>query len=61
MVGAAEGAEPLKQAEYFKSDAAGPVVEYVFSHAEGADAHCQLTNLPLSAAVLFDWLDERFK
>lgn len=61
MVGAAEGAEPLKQAEYFKTHAAGPVDEYVFSHAEGADAHCQLTNLPLSAAVLFDWLDERFR
>ncbi|MEB2398529.1 MAG: alpha/beta fold hydrolase [Alcaligenaceae bacterium] len=61
MVGAAEGAEPMKQAEYFKAHVAGPVDEHVFSHAEGADAHCQTTNLPLSAAVLFDWLDDRFK
>jgi hypothetical protein len=28
------------------------------SALEGADGHCQVGNLPLSAAVLFDWLDE---
>ena len=25
---------------------------------EGADGHCQVGNLPLFDAVLFDWLDE---
>jgi hypothetical protein len=38
----------------------GPVTKRVFTTAEGADTHCQLGNLPLSNAVVYDWLDEVF-
>ncbi len=34
---------------------------HVFERESGANAHCQLDNPPLSAAVLFDWLDERLR
>lgn len=30
----------------------------IFSAAEGADAHCQVNNLPLWNQVLYDWLDD---
>jgi hypothetical protein len=26
--------------------------------AEGADMHCQVDHLPLSNAVIYDWLEE---
>lgn len=61
MLGESEGGEPLKQAQYFREHVAGPVREHIFTKKEGADAHCQLANLPLSAAVIFDWLDDLFK
>ncbi len=57
MVGAAEGPEPLKQAQQFAERVAGPITQRVFLFEEGADTHCQLSNLPLSNAVLLDWLD----
>jgi len=60
MVGEAEGGEPLAQARYFVEHTGGPVTERIFRYEEGADSHCQVTNLPLSSAVLFDWLDEIF-
>ncbi|MFA7669236.1 MAG: CocE/NonD family hydrolase [Burkholderiaceae bacterium] len=60
MVGAAEGGEPLAQARAFHNGVNGPVTERVFRYEEGADAHCQAGNLPLSVAVLFDWMDEVF-
>lgn len=60
MVGEAEGAEPLHQARTFCEGAGGTVSEYVFIYDEGADGHCQLANLPLSSAVLYDWMDEQF-
>lgn len=37
-----------------------PVTARSFSAADGADAHCQLNNLRLAHAVIFDWLRERF-
>lgn len=60
MVGEAEGGEPLAQARTFRERVAGPVTERIFRYEEGADAHCQAGNLPLSMAVLFDWMDEVF-
>lgn len=60
MVGEAEGGEPLAQAQAFKKGVAGPVAERIFRYEEGADAHCQVGNLPLSLAVLYDWMDEVF-
>jgi hypothetical protein len=58
MVGDGEGAAPLAQFAQFAAAAGGPVTERRFTALEGADGHCQVGNLPLSAAVLFDWLDE---
>ena len=58
MVGEGEGPEPLQQFELFARTAAGPVTKRIFTADEGADSHCQLGNLSLSAAVVFDWLDE---
>ncbi len=60
MVGAAEGANPHEQARAFCKGVSGPVTERVFGFDEGADTHCQVGNLVLSAAVLYDWLDEVF-
>jgi pimeloyl-ACP methyl ester carboxylesterase len=58
MVGDGEGAEPLAQFTRFAASAGGPVTERRFTALEGADGHCQVGNLALAAAVLFDWLDE---
>jgi pimeloyl-ACP methyl ester carboxylesterase len=58
MVGDGEGPEPLQQFERFASTATGPVTKRRFTADEGADSHCQLGNLSLSNAVMFDWLDE---
>ncbi|EIC22355.1 alpha/beta hydrolase family protein [Thiorhodovibrio frisius] len=58
MVSEGEGVGPLAQTEAFIAGAAGPVTSRQFTAQEGADAHCQLGNLPLSNAVLLDWLDE---
>jgi hypothetical protein len=44
----------------FSHDVSGPVSQRVFSVAEGADTHCELGNLPLSNATIYDWLDEVF-
>lgn len=60
MVGKGEGAEALRQSRRFVDSVSGPVTERIFTTDEGADAHCQLGNLPLSNAVIFDWLDELF-
>lgn len=58
MVGEGEGPNPLAQYERFVAEAGGPVTPRVFTKAEGADAHCQVSNLPLSNQVLYDWLDD---
>ena len=46
--------------ERFSRGVSGPVAQRIFTTAEGADSHCQLGNLPLSNAVVYDWLDEVF-
>lgn len=60
MVGEGEGGEPAAQAERFRDGVAGPVQTRAFTAAEGAEAHCQLGNLALSNAVVYDWLEEAF-
>ena len=55
-----EGEVPLSQAKAFCSGIAGKGTLHVFTEEEGADAHCQLDNLPLACAVVYDWLDELF-
>jgi hypothetical protein len=34
------------------------VTRRIFEASEGADMHCQVGNLPLSNAVIYDWLEE---
>jgi pimeloyl-ACP methyl ester carboxylesterase len=58
MVGAGEGAEARQQFETFCSRVSGPVTKRVFEVSEGADMHCQVGNLLLSNAVVYDWLEE---
>ncbi|MGQ9368165.1 alpha/beta hydrolase family protein [Azospirillum sp. ST 5-10] len=57
LVGEGEGPEPRRQFEAFRAGAGGPVTPVVFDVASGAEGHCQIGNLPLSAAVVYDWLD----
>jgi hypothetical protein len=60
MVGEGEGLVAMELFEGFSKGVSGPVTRRVFTTAEGADTHCQLGNLPLSNAVVYDWLDEVF-
>ena len=53
-----EGATPIRLAEEFATTSPRPVTLRIFEQPSGANMHCQLDNLPLSAAVIFDWLDE---
>ena len=45
-------------AEEFAATSPRPVTLRIFEQSSGANMHCQLDNLPLSAAVIFDWLDD---
>lgn len=58
LVGDGEGAEPLRQWQAFRDAVGGRCTPRLFTALEGADAHCQVGNLSLSAAVTMDWLDE---
>ncbi|MGY4711096.1 alpha/beta hydrolase family protein [Mycolicibacterium sp. CBM1] len=58
LVGTGEGSEPIRQYQEFCRRAGGPVTGRTFTGEEGADTHCQLANLTLSNAVIFDWLDQ---
>jgi pimeloyl-ACP methyl ester carboxylesterase len=58
--GEGEGPITMELFESFSRSVSGPVTKRVFTTAEGADTHCQLGNLPLSNAVIYDWLDEVF-
>ncbi len=60
MVGDGEGRAALRQHTAFTDALSGRVTSRVFTEAEGADMHCQLGNLPLANAVVYDWLDGVF-
>ena len=60
LVGEGEGLSAINLFEDFSRGVGGPVTRRIFTKAEGADSHCQLGNLPLSNAVIYDWLDEVF-
>jgi hypothetical protein len=53
--GGPRGYEPLRE---LHSGRRWPCDWAIFTTAEGADSGCQLGNLPLSNAVIYDWLDE---
>jgi len=61
MAGAGEGGETAAQLDRFCRAVSGPVTRRLFTADEGADMHCQLGNLTLSNAVLYDWLSEVFR
>jgi pimeloyl-ACP methyl ester carboxylesterase len=61
MVGEGEGPEPLRQFERFAATAGGPVTRRMFTANEGGDSHCQIGNLSLANAVIFDWLEETLR
>ena len=61
LVGAGEGAEAMAQFERYAAAVSGSVTKRIFSAEEGADMHCQMGNLPLSNAAVYDWLDEVFQ
>lgn len=58
LVGTGEGQEPLRQYDEFRRRVGGSAEGRVFSPQDGADTHCQLGNLTLSNAVMYDWLDK---
>ena len=60
LVGEGEGPAAMNLFENFSRGVGGSVTRRIFTTAEGADSHCQLGNLPLSNAVIYDWLDELF-
>jgi hypothetical protein len=60
MAGAGEGGETAAQFERYCREVSGPVTGRLFTAEEGADMHCQLGNLTLSNAVVYDWLSEVF-
>jgi pimeloyl-ACP methyl ester carboxylesterase len=60
LVGEGEGSIAMDLFESFSRGVSGPVTQRIFTTAEGADSHCQLGNLSLSNAVIYDWLDEVF-
>jgi pimeloyl-ACP methyl ester carboxylesterase len=60
LVGTGGGDEALRQHAAFCEAVSGPVTSRIFAVQEGADMHCQLGNLPLSNAILYDWLAETF-
>jgi pimeloyl-ACP methyl ester carboxylesterase len=58
MAGEGEGAETAAQFERYCREVKGPVTRRMFTAEEGADMHCQVGNLSLSNAVVYDWLSE---
>jgi pimeloyl-ACP methyl ester carboxylesterase len=61
MAGEGEGAETAAQFERYCRGVAGAVTRRMFAAEEGADMHCQVGNLSLSNAVVYDWLSEVFR
>ena len=63
LVSEGEGCELIRQADVVHRglrELGVDVTRLDFGAAEGADSHCQLGNLRLAHALIFDWLDARF-
>jgi pimeloyl-ACP methyl ester carboxylesterase len=61
MAGEGEGRETAAQFDRYCREVSGPVTRRLFTADEGADMHCQVGNLSLSNAVVYDWLGEAFR
>ena len=60
LVGEGEGDEAIFQAQRFYEDVSGPKAFRMFTEKEGAESHCQITNLSLMNAIVMTWLDGVF-
>jgi pimeloyl-ACP methyl ester carboxylesterase len=56
LIGEGEGQEAIKQTDQFYQNVSGPRTKRIFTAAEGADAHCQVGNLPLACSEALAWL-----
>jgi hypothetical protein len=61
MVGVGEGHEARRQYDICMASVAGPATGRLLNVNEGAEVHCQVGNLPLSNAVIYDWIEETFR
>jgi pimeloyl-ACP methyl ester carboxylesterase len=61
MAGEGEGGETAAQLERYCHEVSGSVTRRMFTADEGADMHCQVGNLSLSNAVVYDWLSDVFR
>jgi pimeloyl-ACP methyl ester carboxylesterase len=59
LAGADDHFVPLGMAGEFADLLGGPTTVRVFSTEEGAGEHCQVGNLSLAHATIYDWLDRR--
>jgi len=59
LIGDGEGGEPLRQFNYFVENIKFQH-SYKFTSEDGADTHCQVTNLGFANCIVYDWLDEIF-
>lgn len=59
LIGDGEGGEPLRQFDYFVENIKLKHF-YKFTSEDGADTHCQVTNLNFANCIVYDWLDEIF-
>lgn len=60
LVGEGEGDGAIFQAQRFYEDVSGPNVFRMFTEKEGAESHCQITNLSLMNAIVMLWLEGVF-
>lgn len=58
LVGEGESDEQSRQTREFYGALKAPRQMHVFTAGDGAEAHCQVNNLSLMHATVFDWLDE---
>ena len=61
MAGEGEGPETAAQFERYCREVKDAVTRRMFTAEEGADMHCQVGNLSLSNAVVYDWLSEMLR
>lgn len=60
LVGEGEGDEAIFQAQRFYEGVSGSKALRMFTEKEGAESHCQITNLSLMNAAVMMWLDGVF-